>query len=494
MQAARLEITNKELEKLSLALKETGNAVMILDIEGNIEWVNDGFTRMYGYSFRDFLEERGRNICDISSNKKIIQKISNCIIKRTTIRYEALNNHISGKALWTQTALTPIIGNNNKVIGMVAIDTDIQEIKSAHDEITRQKNKIEAQRDQLQEANATKDKLFSIIGHDLKNPFSVITTLASIADENYNDFEDNELRETIKTIHKASKQGLNLLDDLLLWAKAKTGRIQYSPDIFDLYRIVIECFIAVEAAAQKKQIRLISNITEKTEVFADANMISTVIRNLLANAIKFTMPKGIIEIAAQKNKHFIEVKIIDNGIGIIEENIDKLFRIDVSFSTKGTMNETGTGLGLSLCKEFVEKNGGKIWVESQYKKGSTFIFSIPAMPANEEMNLRIIEKYSELINLLHQEKEDSNKFGEELKTYLNEDLKMLHLETNRLMTMETVSAFAAQVLETGQKFEINTFVEYANLLKQQAEQHQIGEIIVTLSLFASLTEIILEKK
>ncbi len=233
------------------------------------------------------------------------------------------------------------------------------------------------QAEELKELNATKDKFFSIIAHDLKGPFNSILGFSDLLLENYRDLDGDTLEKSLQAIHGASNQAYALLENLLLWSRAQTGRVDYNPEVIYLQEKVLENIRLLKFQANKKNIQLTSNIPSNLKVLADRNMMGTIMRNLLTNAIKFTNRNGKIEVSAIVKNQQVEISVADNGIGIPKENFDKIFCIDSKTSTPGTEKEKGSGLGLILCKEFAERNGGKIWVESELEKGSTFRFTIP---------------------------------------------------------------------------------------------------------------------
>jgi len=246
---------------------------------------------------------------------------------------------------------------------------DVTERRAA--EILLKKNAEE-----LRDLNATKDKFFSIIAHDLKSPFNSILGFSDLLINNFSDYDKDEIEKYLRTIESSSKQAFELLENLLVWARSQTGSIHYQPETIELKSIIHENINLLTNQAERKNIQIFSTITDEAFVNGDRNMINTILRNLLANAIKFTPQFGKIFVSLIPNDESYEISIKDNGIGIAEENIPKLFRIDSKFSTLGTEKEKGTGLGLILCKEFVEKHGGKIWARSELGKGSTFIFSL----------------------------------------------------------------------------------------------------------------------
>lgn len=240
---------------------------------------------------------------------------------------------------------------------------------------------ILATQERLREANASKDKFFSIIAHDLKNPVYNLISLSDFLIQNIDVWKLDKIKEFVKYINDSSKQGFNLLENLLVWSRSQTGKIKLKPMIFNLNDIIRENMYLHKNSAFSKNIEIISDNCHESFVYADTNMISTVLRNLISNAIKYTPEGGKIiisceEIENEENK-FRKVIVRDTGVGIKEKDIPKLFAIDNNFSTPGTRDEKGTGLGLILCHEFITQNNGKIWVESEFGKGSKFIFTIP---------------------------------------------------------------------------------------------------------------------
>jgi len=247
------------------------------------------------------------------------------------------------------------------------------QIDSVLSDITDRK-KLESD---LRMANATKDKFFSIIAHDLRNPFGVILGMSEYLDDDYEGFEPEQVREFIHDIRVSSEKMFKLLENLLDWARTQTKGIEINPEDISLALVAEENIYFLNGNAEKKNITLSSEVDEGAMAFADLQMITTVTRNLVSNAIKFTPDGGKITIKSKELEDSWEISICDNGVGISEENIRKLFRIDDQFKTSGTADEPGTGLGLILCKEFVEHNKGRIWVESEEGNGSEFKFTVP---------------------------------------------------------------------------------------------------------------------
>ena len=231
---------------------------------------------------------------------------------------------------------------------------------------------------ELKELNATKDKFFSIVAHDLKNPFQGILGFVELLHNDLSEFDQDELKQIIGQIKEATENAYNLVLNLLEWSRLQLNRIVFNPEKFDMHTLVKKESANLKAQSDAKKIIVSSDLEEKTLVFADQNMIAMVIRNLISNAIKFSHEGGEIRIQCNVLHKFMDIEVKDNGVGISKENISKLFRVNEQIVSQGTAKEKGTGLGLILCKEFVEKNKGKIWVESSLGIGSSFHVLLPS--------------------------------------------------------------------------------------------------------------------
>ncbi len=229
----------------------------------------------------------------------------------------------------------------------------------------------------LKELNATKDKLFSIIGHDLRGPIGSFKTLIELLVSDYDLSDTKSLIDILQIIQKTANSTYDLLENLLAWAESQRNEIKYTPEEFEVNEIITSIIDLFTELIQNKGINIIVNVRENTKVIADKNMLMTILRNLISNAIKFTPTGKQIQIISEINdkEHIITIK--DEGIGISSENLLKLFKNTEHLTTYGTNGEKGSGLGLLLCKDFIEKHNGKIWVESELDKGSAFIFTIP---------------------------------------------------------------------------------------------------------------------
>ena len=225
--------------------------------------------------------------------------------------------------------------------------------------------------------NRDKDKLFSMLAHDLRSPLGSMMNLSALLVENIKDFDESELIEVIDTLNKSATQTFQLLNDLLAWSSIQMGRGEREKEVFPVSEIVFENIVILTSDAARKQIGILEDIDPGIVVFADKFAIQTVVRNLLSNAIKFTPNHGSISVYATKKNNVVEISVIDNGIGIPKEKQKKIFRADTVSSSPGTDGEKGTGFGLLLCKDLVERNGGMIWFESEKGKGSSFHFTLP---------------------------------------------------------------------------------------------------------------------
>ncbi|MBV5313453.1 MAG: PAS domain S-box protein [Prolixibacteraceae bacterium] len=274
-------------------------------------------------------------------------------------------------------------GNHRIVKSIAKVDLDNRRVFGLFQDITDQKQveaELKIKNEQLRELNATKDKFFSIIAHDLKAPFSGILGFSEILRDEARNLDIGLIESYANNINSTAHQTFKLLENLLDWAKMQQNGFSFKPRSISFNYILkteIESLIYI---AEQKNITLVNTTVKEIIFAADEKMLSSVLRNLISNAIKFTHKGGKVSIEAEIKVDQIEISISDTGIGMDKETLQKLFKIEDSFTSRGTENEKGTGLGLLLCKEFVEKNGGKIWVDSEKGKGSTFTFSIPLVP------------------------------------------------------------------------------------------------------------------
>lgn len=250
-----------------------------------------------------------------------------------------------------------------------------------HNEIDERKqieeNLLQSEKE-LRASNATKDRFFSIMAHDLKSPFQGLLGLSDILARGSNTLGAEKIKDYSVSLHQTAKSVYSLLENLLEWSRAQLGRLEIRKEAFELHSFIELVLSINSASANKKGISIINEVDTSLKVYSDKNMLDTVLRNLISNAMKFTNAHGEIKIKAKRHNNLIEVTVSDNGIGISPDIREKLFKIDQKVTTIGTGEEKGTGLGLILCKEFIESQGGNIWIESEHGKGSDFIFTIEA--------------------------------------------------------------------------------------------------------------------
>lgn len=264
------------------------------------------------------------------------------------------------------------VRKNNKVLraknSLIRTQKDLLETNVANLEIKEKK---------LQQLVATKDKFFSIIAHDLRSPFNGILGFSNILEESIQNKDYTNIKVYSSNIHKASQKTISLINNLIEWSRSQTNRIEFKPECIELGEVINDIVELMNLSAQQKSIAISLELPDNTIAFCDKSMIRTILRNLISNAIKFTNKGGRIIVSVERKQHEYHISISDNGVGIPKEMVDKLFKIEENVSTDGTQKESGTGLGLILCKEFAEKHDGKILVKSNPGTGSTFIVILP---------------------------------------------------------------------------------------------------------------------
>ncbi|GEM_PF-1669961 len=266
-------------------------------------------------------------------------------------------------------SVVPIKNQDDKIVAVFEVFADITQVKKVE-------KQLKIYTEELKELNATKDKFFSIVAHDLKSPFHGFLGLSEILANEIDSLPPERIKKLGKDLNTALKNQYKFLDDLLQWSRIQSGRMEFNPESNNLKNEVEYAFNILNNSSAAKFITLKNLVTTEQLLFADKEMLRLVLRNLISNAIKFSYPGSSVSVFAEEKGDYTFVTVEDSGTGVNEKDIDKLFRLDVHFTTKGTDNELGTGLGLILCKELVEKHGGLIYVESESGSGSKFVFSI----------------------------------------------------------------------------------------------------------------------
>jgi PAS domain S-box-containing protein len=345
--------------------------IWIADVEGLFSFVNkvwaDYTGKKQGYHLgMNWLKE----VCP-EDMEELVNKYRSAFAHRKTFTHEFRLRGKDGRFQWMMIRGIPRLANENIFLGFIGSCTNINTQKEFEE-------KIKKVNTELVEINAVKDKFFSIISHDLRSPLGGLMGVLEILEEGYDSMEEGEKREIITEAASSSKLAFNLMENLLQWSRIQTGKIPYEPEKIEVLPVLEKLESLFIQNLKNKEINLIIDVQSGISVFADVKMTETILRNLISNAIKFTNVKGTITAAAECKENFIILEIRDTGIGIDPKDLPKLFRMDVSFTTKGTSKETGTGLGLILCKELVERQGGEIWVESSKGIGTSFYFRLPA--------------------------------------------------------------------------------------------------------------------
>ena len=381
-----LEIQNKELmdakKDLEIAVEKytdlydlAPSGYLTITREGQIVELNLSASRMLGKERRRLLQNMlGAYVTD--DKRQIFYHFLNGIFDNQTELTCELTLNRKGN-LPMHIYLMGFISKNglHAEINMI----DITEHKLAEEKVNVANRELE----QSIQLNADKDLFISILAHDLRNPFGVLLGYTELLLRNFNQLKENEVKNMVHEINQTTHSTYNLLEDILKWSRLRMERIPFEPKQVSFTDICIDIVSSLSPVAEIKNITIGCNIADEIYVIADVDMLKAVFRNLVSNAIKFTRNKGKIMISAEQRNSGILFSVSDNGIGIEPESLVKLFDISQFFTTTGTANEKGTGLGLLLCKDFVEKHGGKIWVESEFGKGSVFYFEIPGKPESK---------------------------------------------------------------------------------------------------------------
>lgn len=356
--------------QFELLIRNSFDIIVLLDSEGTQRYVSQSCENILGY--------KPEELMDISVIEQLIHPedqektrvgLRAIIENQTNGGTQYRHRHKNGGWVYLEAFGTNQLSN-----------PDIRSVVLNVRDISKRKKAEQALREseaRLGELNATKDRIFSVIGHDLRSPFNSIIGFSQLLAEQVSKKDYEGLDEYAQIIQNSSKKALDLLTNLLEWSRSQSGKIEFSPEYFDLVTIIDQTTELSKDSARQKSITITLNLPHNLTVFADKAMINTILRNLISNGIKFTHPGGEITLSTRKSDKQLVVSVADNGTGIQPENLDKLFQIDTIQSTPGTQKESGTGLGLLLCKEFAEMNGGRIWAESTPGKGTTFSFTIP---------------------------------------------------------------------------------------------------------------------
>lgn len=369
----------KQAEKLALNLGSKDQLATTFEFLSDYHAATKNYAQAYTYL------NKSKQINDSILNAETTEKVNQIQYHYEIAKREAVNTHLMKQNLGNElqiqkkntflhilTAFLIII-----VILVVFLVKQNRLKNKVNNQLEAKSLLVETQKDELIKLNASKDKFLSILAHDIKNPLSSILGLSDVLIVDYDKLTEEEKLVFTRDIHTLSTNLFDIINTLLAWSTSQSGMIAYRPKKFVIDDLCRQSVRNLQTVAKQKDILLVCRTDEKLSVLADENMILSVMHNLINNAIKYSYPGTSIRIETKLVDHFVQVSVIDSGIGLSPESLAKLFKYDQHYLNKGTAGEVGTGLGLILCKDFVEKNGGTISVDSQFEKGSTFVFTLP---------------------------------------------------------------------------------------------------------------------
>ncbi len=396
--------TYEELRFQKRALDEH-DIVSITDVKGNITYANDKFCEISGYSQEELLGKNHNILKSDEHPPAFYENLWQTITSGKPWHGEVKNLRKGGGFYWVKATIVPFLNEKGEPIQYVAIRTDITESKKTEASLQESKKELEehlielsfskenleqqaARLVELAENEAllseklkyeadVKDRFFSIISHDLKSPFTALLGMTQIMSKMGEKLSKDKLIEYAGNVNEAGERVFELLQNLLEWSRLQMEGATCEPQTVPLHDVTQESMDILRPMALEKNIRL-ANGVDDASAYADRDMVQTVIRNLIANSLKFTPPGGSIEVSSKRDGDMIRVTVSDTGVGMTADQVEKIFSLDQNTSTTGTSGEKGTGLGLPLCKDMLERNGGRIWAESQPGEGSQFHFTLPA--------------------------------------------------------------------------------------------------------------------
>lgn len=359
--------------KLEAIISASPDGIGMISLDGKMQLMSDKLPAMYGFPIEQKDEIVGRSAFDFidPSNHQILKdNISKLLAGKSDMKLtEYLAIKKDNSQFYIDVNSTVLFDSDGKPVSILFVERDITERKKAESIIQQQYN-------QLHELNTTKDKFFSIIAHDLKSPFQSLLSSSELLATEIETLPREEIMSFSRSLNNSLKNLYGLLENLLQWSLMQRNMLEYNPINLNLNDTVNNIIEISNQNAVKKNILISNNVDAGIFVNADVDMLRSVVQNLITNAIKFTPLEGRIIVSSIEQDDFVEVSVQDTGIGIEPHKTSELFNFDTLYTTNGTAGEKGTGLGLSLCKEFVERNGGKIWVESELGKGSKFRFTL----------------------------------------------------------------------------------------------------------------------
>lgn len=441
-QSEELERNNLELEKLSVVASKTDNAIVIMDSQGNFEWVNEGFTNLYGLTFNDLLVHRGKNIFECSSTPEILKELHRCINEKETVSYEFFYENELNNKIWAQTTITPILNDNDEIVKLIAIDSNITKLKLAEQEIIQHKSEIEAQRDfseqqkdfieqqnlelekhrtrleqlvhertsqleiakeHAEESDRLKSAFLANMSHEIRTPMNAIIGFSNLLKDS--DLSKDEKEEFMQQITLNSNTLLQLIDDIIDISKIEAGQLLIVKKNFNVNSLMNEILVTF---SQKKDSVYIKSINLRFQpgierpsftIYTDPLRLHQILSNLIDNALKFTH-QGFVEfgysLEEESGLPIIKFYVKDSGIGLTSEQQKQIFTRFTKIENDKNKLYRGTGLGLVISKNIASLLGGRIYVESTPNQGSTFYFTIPNNSYSGEMEIEKSNQVKEL--------------------------------------------------------------------------------------------------
>ena len=367
------EALQQSNQKLEAIISASPDGIGMLSLSGKLQFLSDKLLNMYGFSNEEKDELIGKSALDFidpMSHKMLIDNMRKLLAGESDHKIkEYLAIKKDNSRFYIDINYTVLLDSNGNPASILFVERDISERKRA--ELV-----IQQQYTQLQELNSSKDKFFSIIAHDLRNPFQSLLSSSELLATEIDSLSQDEIKFFSRALNDSLRNLYILLEHLLQWSMMQRNMIEFKPVNLNLFDLVNKIIEISNQSAVKKNISISNNVDAGVFVIADIDMLRSVVQNLITNAIKFTLSDGLIIVSSTNKDGIVEVSVQDTGIGLESVKSSELFKFSTLFTTDGTAGEKGTGLGLPLCKEFVEKHGGKIWVESELGKGSKFTFTL----------------------------------------------------------------------------------------------------------------------
>ncbi len=375
----QLEIASRDLERLSYVASRTSNVVIISDAEGKIEWVNNGFERLTGWSSQEVMGRKaGHFLQGPETDQNTVQQIREAIKAERPIHFELLNYSRSGKPYWIEAEICPVFDKQGRVINFIAIESDITERRQSHEALKRQGEELTELNAYLQKALKSRDEFLAAMSHELRTPLNGILTLSELLNEQAYGPLNERQQKYLAQINESGQHLLELINDILDLAKIEAGNIVLEPGYCDVDSMCQSSLRLMRQTAMKKNQQIAFSLEPADlKIWADSRRLKQVLVNLLGNAVKFTPEGGQIGLAVTANEKEVRFEVSDNGIGISADKLGRLFMPFVQLDSGLSRQYNGTGLGLALVRRLLEQHGGRVEVTSELGKGSRFVAIVP---------------------------------------------------------------------------------------------------------------------